>query len=94
MLYADDAGNVSRSSERLERMMTVMMPGYSEFGLMVCEAKTETMCLQTKCGGKVSFTINTVGQVCEQTIEFVHLGGAIISDRKLTVEITRRPQRT
>ena len=50
MLYADDAGIVSRSSERLERMMTVIMTGYSVFGLMVSEAKTETMCLQTKYG--------------------------------------------
>ena len=28
------------------------------------------MCLETKGGGKVSFTINAAGQVYKQTIEF------------------------
>ena len=63
MLYADDAGIVSHSSEGLERMMTVIVTAYSAFGLTVSEAKTEIMCLQTKGGGKVSFTINAAGQV-------------------------------
>ena len=40
------------------------------------------MCLQTKAGGKVSFTINAAGQVYKQTIEFVCLGGAISTDRE------------
>ena len=39
------------------------------------------MCLQTKGGGKVPFTINTAGQVYKQTIEFVYLGGAITAGR-------------
>ena len=51
------------------------------------------MCLQTKDGGKVSFTINAAGQVYKQAIEFVHLGGAITADRDLSIEITRRLQR-
>ena len=50
------------------------------------------MCLQTKGGGKVSLTINTVGRVYK-TIEFVYLGGAITADRDLSIEITRRLQR-
>ena len=41
MLYADDAGIVSRSSEGLERMMTVIVTACSSFGLTVSEAKTE-----------------------------------------------------
>ena len=84
MLYADDAGILSRSSEGLERMMTVVVTACSSFGLTVSEAKTETMCLETKGAGKVSFTINAAGQVYKQTIEFVYLGGAITADRDLT----------
>ena len=72
MLYADDAGIVSPSSEGLERMMTVIVTACSSFGLTASEAKTEIMCLETKGGGKVSFTINAAGQVYKQTIEFVY----------------------
>ena len=93
MLYADDAGIVSQSLEGLERMMTVIVTACSSFGPTVSEAKTEIMCLQTKGGGNVSFTINAAGQVYKQTIEFVHLGGAITADRDLNIEITRRLQR-
>ena len=67
MLYVDDAGIESRSSGGLERMMTVMVTAFSAFGLTVSEAKTEIMCLQTKGGGKVSFTINAAGQVYKQS---------------------------
>ena len=93
MPYADDAGIVSRSSEGLERMMMVIVTACSAFGLTVSEAKTEIVCLQTKSGGKVSFTINVAGQVYKQTIEFVFLGGAITADRNLIIEISRRLQR-
>ena len=41
MLYADDARMVSRSSEGLERTMTVIVTACSSFGLTVSEAKTE-----------------------------------------------------
>ena len=81
MHYADDAGIASRSSHELERMMTVIVTACSAFGLTVSEAKTEIMCQQTKSGGKVSFTVNAAGQVSNQTIEFVYLGGAITADR-------------
>ena len=93
MLYADDAGIVSRSSGGLERVVTVIVTACSAFGLTVSEAKTEIMCVQTKGGGKVSFTTNAAGQVYIQTIEFVYLGGSITADRDLSIEITRRLQR-
>ena len=85
MLYADDAGIPSRSSEGLERMMTVILTACSSFGLTVSEAKTEIMCMQTKGGWQVSFTINAAGQVYKQTIGFVYLGGAITADRDLSI---------
>ena len=93
MLYADDASIVSRSSEGLEKMITVIVTACSAFGLTVSEANTEIMCLETKGGGKVSLTINAAGQVYKQTIEFVYLGGAITADRDLSIEIPRRVQR-
>ena len=58
MLYADDAGMVWRSSEGLERMMTVIVTACTSFGLTVSENKTEIMRLQTKDGENVSFAIN------------------------------------
>ena len=54
----------------------------SSIGLTVSQAKTDILCLQTKGGEKVSFTINAAGQVYKQTIEFVHLGGTITADKR------------
>ena len=51
ILYADDAGIVSRSPEGLEKMMTAIVAACAAFVLTVSEAKTEIMCLQTKGGG-------------------------------------------
>ena len=45
MLYADDTGIVSRSSEGLEGLMTAMVTACSMFGLAVSEVKTEIVCL-------------------------------------------------
>ena len=66
MLYADDAEIVSRSSEGLQRMMTVIVTSCSSFGLTLSEAKTEILCMRTTGGGKVSRTINAAGQVNKQ----------------------------
>ena len=93
MLYADDAGIVSRSSEGLERMMTVIVTACSSFGLTVSEAKTEIMSLETKVGGMVSFTIHAAAREYKQPIEFVYLGGAITADRYFIIEMPRRLQR-
>ena len=73
--------------------MAVIVTACSAFGVTVSEAKTESMCLQTKGRGEVSFTINAAGQVCKQTIEFACLGGAITADGESGIEITRRLQR-
>ena len=89
MLYVDDAGIVSRSSEGLDKMMAVIVNACLSFGLTVSEARTEITCVQTKGGGKASFTSNAAGQVYRQTIEFEHLGGAITADGDLGIEITR-----
>ena len=56
MLYADDAGVVSRSQEGLTRMMTTIVEVFGEFVLTVSEKKTETLLMrapekQPKKGG-------------------------------------------
>ena len=48
ILYADDAGVVSQSSEKLRKMMGVIVVVCTAFGLTVSEAKTEIMFLITK----------------------------------------------
>ncbi|CAB1112683.1 unnamed protein product [Ectocarpus sp. CCAP 1310/34] len=48
MLYADDAGVVSRSAEGLARMMTIIVEVFGEFGLTVSEKKTETLLMRAK----------------------------------------------
>ena len=67
MFHADDAGIVSRSPEGLEKMMTVIVTACAAFGLTVSEAKTEIMCLQTKGGGHVPFTVTAAGQVYKRS---------------------------
>ena len=67
MLYADDAGTVSRSPDGIENMMTVIMTACSAFVLTVSEAKTETRCLHTKGGEYVPFTFNAAGQVYKRS---------------------------
>ena len=45
MLYADDAGVVSRSPQGLERMIATLVDVFGAFDLTVFEKKTETMSL-------------------------------------------------
>ena len=93
MLYADDASIVSRSPEGLEKMRTVIVTACAAFGLTVSEAKTDIMCLQTKGGGHMPFTVSAAGQVYKRTVEFVYLGGTISADWDLrSVEVTHRLQ--
>ena len=93
MLYAEDTGIVFRSTQGLERMMTVFVTACSSFGPRVSEARTEAIFLETKGSGKVCFTINAAGQVNKNNNEFVYLGGAITPYTDLSIEITRHLQR-
>ena len=47
MLYAGDAGIVSKSAEGLAKMMTVIVTVFEAAGLTVSEKKTETTLLPT-----------------------------------------------
>ena len=74
-------------------MRTVIVTACAAFGLTVSEAKTDIMCLQTKGGGHMPFTVSAAGQVYKRTVEFVYLGGTISADWDLrSVEVTHRLQ--
>ena len=92
MLYADDAGVVSQSPEQLRKIMGVIMVVCAVFGLTVSEAKTEIMCLRAKGmpESTATFSIEAVGQVYNQTNEFVYLGGNVNQNADLSIEVDRR----
>ena len=88
-LYADDAGIVSRSWNILANMMTVAVAVCAACGLIVADAKTETMCLMTKGMDWGTCVIEAAGQVYKQTAMFVHLVATVCENADLTVEINR-----
>ena len=92
MLYADDAGVVSQSPEQLRTMMGVIVVVCAAFGLTVSEAKTKIMCLRAKGmpESTATFSVETAGQVYNQTNEFVYLGGNVNQNADLSTEVDRR----
>ena len=92
MLYADDAGAVSRSPEQLRKMMGVIVVVGAASGLTVSEAKTETMCLRANGMPKstATFSVEAAGHVYNQTNEFVYLGGNVNHNADLFIEVDRR----
>ncbi|CAB1096389.1 unnamed protein product [Ectocarpus sp. CCAP 1310/34] len=98
MLYADDAGVVSRSAEGLARMMTLIVEVFGEFGLTVSEKKTETLLMRAKDKPTTTsqpappppLTIEAAGQKYAQTTEFRYLGGLVNEHGDLTREINYR----
>ena len=100
MLYADDAGIVSRSPAGLARMMTVIVEVYGAFGLTVSEKKTETLLMRTpekaQQPGETptpplpALEIAAAGQKYHQVHQFVYLGGLITEDADITPDINRR----
>ena len=79
MLYADDAGIVSKSAEGLAKIMTVIVTVLEAAGLTVSEKKTETMLLltpdQAPCTSPL--VIEAAGQRYRQTRQFLYLGGLV-----------------
>ena len=89
ILYGDDAGVVSQSSEQLKKMMGVIVVVCAAFSLIVSEAKTEIVCLRTK-GVPESTAPFSVEAVHNQTNEFVYLGGNVNHKADLSIEVNRR----
>ncbi|CAB1109362.1 unnamed protein product [Ectocarpus sp. CCAP 1310/34] len=96
MLYADDAGVVSKSADGLARMMTIIVEVFREFGLTVSERKTETLVMRVKERQRPPpppppvLTIEAAGQRYAQTTEFRYLGGLVNEQGDLTREINHR----
>ena len=96
MLWADDAGIVSKSAEGLAKIMTVIVTVFEAAGLTVSEKKTETVLLRTlnQALPTSPLVIETAGQRYMQTMQFLYLGGLIDSNADIVPEIKRRIQLT
>ena len=92
MFYADDAGVISQSPEKLRKMMGVIVVECTAFGLTVSKVKTEIMCFLTKgmTEPTATFSVEAAGQVYNQTNEFVYLGGNVNYNTDLSIEANRR----
>ena len=100
MLYADDAGIVSRSPAGLARMMTVIVEVFCTFGLAVSEKKTETLLTrapkkaqqpgETPTPPLPALEIAAAGQKYHQVHQFVYLGDLITEDADIMRDINRR----
>eukprot|EP00752_Nemacystus_decipiens_P002428 g2287.t1 len=95
MLYADDAGVVSKSAEGLGRMMTIIVEVFREFGLTVSERKTLTLVMRERekhppPPPPPPLIIEAAGQRYAQTTESRYLGGLVNEHGDLTREINHR----
>ena len=90
MLYADDAGIVSRSPRGLGRMMATFVEVFGTFGLTVSESKTETMCMPIPRAPAMQIVFNATGQQYRQTTSFTYLGSTVTENPNLLNEIDRR----
>ena len=92
MLYADDAGVVSRSPEQPRKMVEVVVVVCAAFGLTVSEAKTEIMSLRAKGmpESTATFSVEAANQVYNQTNEFVYLGRNVNHNADLSIEVDQR----
>ena len=93
MLYADDAGVVSRSQEGLTRMVTIIVEVFGAFRLTVSEKKTKTLLIrapekQPKKAGSPppSQVIEAAGQKYAQTAQLRYLSGLVNEEGELTQE--------
>ena len=99
MLYADDAGIVSRSPAELARMMTLIVEVTGAFDLTMSENKTETLLIRapekaqkpekTPTPPLPALKIVAAGQNYNQVHHFVYLGGLITEDADTTRDINR-----
>eukprot|EP00752_Nemacystus_decipiens_P013012 g11511.t2 len=90
VLYADDAGVVSKSAEGLGSMMPIIVEVFREFGLTVSERKTLTLVTPVKEKKPPPLIIEAAGQRYAQTTEFRYLGGLVNEHGDLTRENNHR----
>ena len=96
MLYSDDAGIVTKSTQGLAKMMTVIVTAFEGAGLTVMETKTDTMLPRTQEDQTPlapPLVIEAVGQRYKQTAKFSHtmyMGGIIHENAVLSLKIDQR----
>ena len=90
MLYADDACIVSRSLQRLAKIVEVIVEVCRAFALAVSAKKTETMCMPPQRTPRTMVRIEAAGQIYKQVQSFTYLGGAVTETPDMSVEIARR----
>ena len=92
MLYADDAGIVSKFAEGLAKLLTVIVAVFEEAGLTVSEKKTETMLLRRTDQTILAppLVIEAAGQRYKQTVQLLYPGGIIHKKAYFSLEIDRR----
>ena len=91
MLYADDACIVSRSPQRLAKMMEDIVEVCRAFALTVSAKKTETMCcMSPPRTPQTMVRIEAAGQMYKQVQSFTYLKGAVTESPDMSVEIARQ----
>ena len=90
MLYADDACIVSRSPQRLAKMMKVIVEVCRAFASTVSAKKTETMCMPPPRTPRTMVPIEAAGQIYKQVQSFTYLGDAVTETPDMSVKIARR----
>ena len=100
MLYADDAGIVSRSPAGLVRLMTVIVEVFGAFGLAVSEKKMDILLMrapekaqqpgETPTPPLPALKIAAAGQKYNQANQIIYLGDLITEDTNRTRDINRR----
>ena len=90
MLYADEAGIVSRSPQGLAEMMEVIVEVCRAFALTVSAKKTKTMCMPPPRTPRTMVRIEADGEVYKQVQSFTYLGGAVTETPDMSVDFARR----
>jgi hypothetical protein len=97
MLYADDAGIVSKSEAGLTSMMNIIVQTTSQFGLTVSEDKTKTMYVAKEKElevRRVKIVVNAGGQNYGQVEHFTYLGTKLSESGGMSSEIATRISKT
>ena len=92
MLYADDAGIVSKSAEGRADTMTAIDTVFEAADLTVSEKKTATMLMRTpdQAPRTPPLIIAAAGQRYRQTTQFLYLGGLVDARPDIMPDINRR----
>jgi hypothetical protein len=97
MLYADDAGIVSKSEAGLTSMMNIIVQATSQFGLTVSEDKTKTMYVAKEKELKVrrvKIAVSAGAQRYGQVEHFTYLGTKLSDGGGVSSEIATRISKT